>query len=251
MPDAPRSQDPDTWRHFWRRPSLTVPLITGVLGVLAGWLAGQAAGPATPPAAGPAPSASVTSTPSADLGCWAYVGDDPTPTSPWDPGDFENVPCVSPHQFESVQRGDDTQCDDAVYELLNLGEILSWGRVETADLGPYSCAVGRTNESDIQTDTYRITTAGSVVAAFGSCINTDGIDAYLAGSPGAYEAGLPCQSGRVLTINVSVGADATPEESCEVIADNFPHSQLRSAAYETSVGSTAARCAYTLAGVAE
>jgi len=52
-------------------------------------------------------------------------------------------------------------------------------------------------------------------------------------------------------VNISMSADVAPEETCTVIATNVPHSEVRAAAYQTSVGSTAARRAYTLAGVAE
>ncbi len=154
---------------------------------------------------------------------------------------------MKPHQFESVPRSDDTRCEDAVYEVLGLSEIGSWGRTVTADLGPTGCAVGRTADSEIQTDTYRITAADSAVAAFGSCIEPEDVERYLDGSA-PQGRGVPCYTGRVLTHNVVVGEGQTPEEACGL---DVPDAGVRVSTYEypASPSGLVARCAYTLLGV--
>lgn len=238
MRDPTPNQDRDSWRHAWR-PSVAIPLIgalVAVAGVMVAW-SGRTTAPTAP---SPSPSSEV-------LGCWTYAGDGPIPEQPWDAEDFFEVSCVKPHQFESVQRSDDMRCQEAVYELLGLSEILSWGRTVTADLGPTGCAVGRTAQSDLQTDTYRITAADSAIAAFGSCIEPDDIENYLDGS--LPQSGLPCHSGRVLTLNIAVREGQEPGDACDSL--DVPSGEVRVSTYEepsTSSG-LVARCAYTLTGV--
>ncbi|MBE9924839.1 hypothetical protein G8C93_02895 [Cellulosimicrobium cellulans] len=247
MADPKATEDRDSWRQAWR-PSVAIPLLvmlTGVVVAVATWVprADEPTGPSST-----APAASSASQADEVLSCWAYTGDAPSPEQPWNAEDFSEVDCVKPHQFESVPRSDDTRCDDAVYEVLGLSEIRSWGRTVTADLGPTGCAVGRTAESELQTDTYRITAADSVVAAFGACIKPEDVEQYLDGSAFAQSLGGPCYTGRVLTHNVGVGEGQTPEEACSL---DVPNRGVQVSTYEEPAlpSGLVARCAYTLLGV--
>lgn len=196
--------------------------------------------------------APVSSSEPPTTGCLAYAGDDERVSSSREyvDDDFIAVDCALPHQYELVERDSDTPCVDAVDQVTDRHSFSGYNRVKVVALGDYGCAFGRIDSDEMQTDTYRLSSAEDPLSAFGSCIAPTDLDAFLAG--GSYVRDLPCYSGRVLGWYVAFSPEQTAEQACTEASGKIPNNGFRwqEDPVEGATPVPATRCAFFLWGVA-
>ena len=180
------------------------------------WIVAANSGPDSVSTGSPSIS---TSVPPMSAGCLAYQGaDDLRWQETYDDGDFALVECSRSHQFEIVERDDETTCRDAGIAVIDRGQMFFSTRELIRELGPSGCAIGRFLNAMVETDNFRITKSKSPVATFGNCLEPADAEAYI--KDRTIGARVPCSRGKALTRGILI-TDEDPEAVCTEWAARF------------------------------